>query len=138
MNLIELFSFIKNDNLSKVKDVISKNPKILNEMYYGATPLIYSIECNNEKIALELCQYPNIDLGCKSNEDESVLMKAIEYKMHKIIEFYCSKCKKASLNQLLDSGETLLTDTLKRDEKDSSIALINGNFSDIKIYKLFF
>lgn len=126
MSLVELFDFIKNDNLAKVKEVLAKNPKILNEMYYGATALIYSIECDNEKICSELCQYPNIDLNCKSNEGDTVLMKAIAHKMFKMIEFFCIKLQKTALNQLLDNGETFLTDTLKRDEKDSSIALING------------
>jgi len=128
MSLVELFNYIKNDNLSKVKEIISKNPKILNEMYYGATALIYSIECNNEKICNELCQYSNLDFNCKSNEGDNVLMKAIEHKMYKTIEFLCNKFKKTTINQMLDNGETFLTDTLKRDEKDSSIALINGIF----------
>ena len=128
MSLIELFDFIKRDDITKIKEIISKSPKIINEMQYGATPLIYSIECKNEKIALELCQYQNIDLNCKSNEGETVLMKAIEYKMYKMIEHVCKKINKKFLNELLENGETLLTDTLKRDENHSSIALIEGIF----------
>lgn len=127
MDTIDLFSFIKNDNLTKVKETISKNPAMLNKMMYGASPLIYSIECNRENIALDLCQsYPDIDLNCKSSEGENVIFKAVEHKMYKIIEIICRNSKKTILNELFENGETLLTDTLKRNDDTSSILLING------------
>ena len=131
MNIIELFNLIKNNNVAKVKETLAKTPKFLNEYCYGVTPLLYSIESNSESIALELCLNPHVDLSCKTNEDESVLMKAIEHKMYKIMEIVCRKANKSMLNELLDSGETYLTHTLKSDDSNASIALINGTLLNI-------
>lgn len=127
MNLSELFQEIKNGSLSKVRDIVSNEPNIVNEYYYGVTPLMYSIECEKEDIALELSQNPKIDFSLKDNLESSPLEKAIEYKMYKIIAIISKKIKKSVLNEaLINEVETYLTSSIKADHTASSVSLING------------
>jgi len=128
MNLAELFKSIKNDNLSKVKEILNDRPSFINEYLYGVTPLHYSIECQNEKIALELCQYPKIQLNLKDNLNENCIQKAIENKMYSLVQKLCKLDKSISLNETLANQETLLTNCIKLGDNEAVVSLINGIF----------
>ncbi len=128
MNLVELFKSIKNDNLSKVKEILNDRPSLINEYLYGVTPLHYSIECQNEKIALELCQHPKIQLNFKDNLNESCIQKAIESKMYNLVQKLSKLDKSISLNEILANQETLLTNCIKLGDNEAVISLINGIF----------
>lgn len=128
MTIIELFQEIKNGDLIRVKEILSLNPKLLNEYYYGVTPFMYSIECEHEDIALELGLNPKTDYSLRDNLDSGLLEKAIEYKMYKVVELICKNIKKSSLNDTISgSSETYLTASIKADDSNVSIALIKGN-----------
>ena len=51
MNQNELFKEIKNGSVDRVKDIIQSQPGLLNKYFYGVTPLMYSIECEQEEVA---------------------------------------------------------------------------------------
>ena len=127
MSLFELFNEIRNDNVGNFKQILSENPSLINEYLYGVTPLLYSIECNSPNIAMDLCLCGQADMDLKDNVENSCLEKAIENKMYKIVEIVC-KNSNFDKKMMLDNKETLLTNTLKMNDQNVSIALINGKF----------
>lgn len=122
-----LFDLIKRGNLEKCLEIVSKKPNLLNMHYYGVTPLMYSIECQMEEIALEFCRYPGINLSLKDNLDSTLLEKAIEYKMFQVVEYLCQNSKKPNIDQIyLENGETYLTYAIKNGDEQTIKALIKG------------
>lgn len=122
-----LFEFIKNGNLDKCLELLNRKPKLLNTHYYGVTPLMYSIECQFEEIALELCQFPGVDLSLKDNLDSSLMEKAIEYKMFRVVEYLCQNFTQLKNEQIyLPNGETYLTYAIKNGDESTVNALIKG------------
>ncbi len=129
MSLFELFDTIRNDDFNSFKTLINTNPSLINEYLYGVTPLLYSIECKSEKISMELCLNGLTDFELKDNVETSCLEKAIENKMYKIVEIICkNSTKKFNRNNLMDNGETVLTNSLKMDDQNVTLALLNGKF----------
>lgn len=131
MTIIEdLFSEIKQGNVSKVKEILTNHANLANQYLYGATPLIYSIESNREEVALALCSLPSVDINSNDNLNASPLERAIENKCYKVVEEIVRKSKKSQLDSLFidDDVETLLTSCLKKDDQNIAIALINGSF----------
>ncbi len=127
MSLFELFDTIRNDDFNSFKTLINTNPSLINEYLYGVTPLLYSIECKSEKISMELCLNGLTDFELKDNVETSCLEKAIENKMYKIVEIICkNSTKKFNRNNLMDNGETVLTNSLKMDDQNVTLALLNG------------
>ncbi len=130
MSLFELFNIIRTDDLNSFKSLINTNPSLINSYLYGVTPLLYSLECKSEKITMELCQNSLADLELKDNVETSCLEKAIENKMYKIVEIICKNItNKFNRNNLMENGETLLTNSLKLDDQNVSIALIKGKLN---------
>lgn len=125
MSLFELFNEIKNDNLVEFRRLINENPNLINEYLYGATPLLFSIECNSSDIAMDLCLHDQTNFELKDNVENSCLEKAIENKMYKVVEIVCKKVK-FNKNYLLENQETLLTNSLKMIDQNVPIALIKG------------
>ena len=128
MSLAELFKSIKYDDSTKVKEILKDRPSFINEYLYGVTPLHYSIECQNEKIALELCQYPRVQLNSRDNLNESCIQKAIENKMYDLVKLLCKLDKNIPLNEFLSNHETLLTNCIKLGDNEAAISLLNGIF----------
>ncbi len=129
MSLFELFNTIRNDDLNSFKTLINTNASLINEYLYGVTPLLYSIECKSEKISMELCLNGLTDFELKDNVETSCLEKAIENKMYKIVEIICkNSTRKFNRNNLMDNGETVLTNSLKMDDQNVTLALLNGKF----------
>jgi hypothetical protein len=127
MSLIQLFHEIRNNNLENLKKIVASYPDLLNKYLYGVTPFHYSIECENQNIAVEIALNPNIDLELKDNLSISCLEKAIQNKMYKIVEIICKNHKNLDrLNNQIINNETLLTNSLKMDEALVTIALIKG------------
>lgn len=131
----ELFSEIKNGNVAKVKEILSNQPNLANGYLYGATPLIHSIERNREEVALALCSIPSVDINSRDNLNATPLERAIENKCYKLVEEIVKKSKKSQFDDIYIDDETLLTSSLKKDDQNISIALINGNFKIIKKVK---
>jgi ankyrin repeat protein len=124
-----LFDEIRNGNLAKVREIIETNPTLINKYLYGATPFLYSLECSNQDIAFELALNPNLDFELKDNLDICCLEKAIESKMYKIVEIISRVSKKHDMNNIiLSNNETFLTNSLKMNDTQVSIALIKGGF----------
>lgn len=122
-----LFEYVKCQNLDKCLEILHQKPKLLNMHYYGVTPLMYSIECQAEEIALQLCQYPGSDLSLKDNLDSSLLEKAIEYKMFTVVEYLCQNLKQLNQDEIfLDNGETYLTYAIKNGDEKTVKSLIKG------------
>ena len=126
MSLIELFNEIKKDNLDNFRKILAAKPNLINKYLYGATPFLYSIECSSHNIALELALNSNTDFELKDNVDNSSLEKAIENKMYKIVEIICKNSKDFNRNNIMENNETLLTNCLKMEDTNVSVALING------------
>jgi ankyrin repeat protein len=128
MDLIEIFRAIKQNDLTIVKQLASRNSQKLNDYLYGVTPFLYSIECKNEDIALELLQVSTVNPLLKSNVGTTSLEKAIFNKMYKLTEILIGKYKKSDLNMpLAISGETYLTLALKTNDSNT-INLLLSNF----------
>ncbi|RNA35640.1 kinase D-interacting substrate of 220 kDa-like protein [Brachionus plicatilis] len=122
-----LFEYIKSGNLDKCLEIVNKNPGLLNMHYYGVTPLMYSIECQTEEIALEFCRFPGINLSLKDNLDSTLFEKAIEYKMFRVVEYLCQNSRKPNINDIyLDNGETYLTFAIKSGDEQTLRALVRG------------
>jgi hypothetical protein len=129
---LQLFSDIRNGDLTKVRECLSSDSSLVNKFMYGVTPLMYSIECQNEEISFDICQnYPDLDLTLNDNLGSSYLEKAVEYKMYKIVELLCSRMDKTVLNANIMDDETLLTQSIKSDDLNTSLALINGKFESL-------
>lgn len=129
MSLFELFNVIREDNVSEFQKLITNHPDLLNEYLYGVTPLLYSIECNSQNISMEICMNTQTDFSLKDNIENSCLEKAIENKMYKIVEVICkNSTDKPDMNKFLENGETLLTNSLKMNDQNICLALINGNY----------
>ncbi|CAF0712969.1 unnamed protein product [Brachionus calyciflorus] len=127
MDQSDLFQNIKNGNIEKCREILSSQPNLINKYFYGVTPLMYSIECEQEEIAFELCQTSGVDLSLKDNLDSTLLEKSIEYKMFKIIEYLCQNFKKSVVNDYyLENGETYLTSAIKSGENQTVKAFVNG------------
>lgn len=124
--LVSLFKEIREENLNAVKEIILQDSSILNEYLYGVTPFIYSVECERESIAIELLNYPDLDLNLRDNLGDSCLSKAFESKLYKLAEMICSRVKKTVINEILYNNETLLTSCIKADDEMGSIILIKG------------
>ena len=137
MNQNELFKEIKLGNVDQVTEIIQNQPNLLNRYFYGVTPLMYSIECEQEEVALSLCQTPGIDLNLKDNLDSSLIEKAIEYKTFRVVEYLCKNIKKPFVNDTyFENGETYLTSAIKSGDDQTTIALINGKIDVNKANKL--
>lgn len=129
MKISSLFSEIRDGNVPKVKEKLSSTPTLVNEYLYGATPLLYSLECGCEEIALALCSTPGIDLELRDNLGVSPLERAIEARLYRVVAEIVRKIKVNNLNKLLiDASETLLIKSLKSDDQDVVVALIEGKF----------
>lgn len=126
MSLFDLFNEIKCGNLSQVKEILKSKPNLANQYLYGVTPMLYSIECNREDIALFLCTNFSSNLNLVDNLGASPLERAIETQSYKLVEEIIKKMKKTDLDDLFFDDETLLTSSLKSDDQMVSIVLING------------
>lgn len=123
-----LMTEIKNGAVDQVRELVRRNSNIINEYLYGVTPLLYSIECKREDLALELCNLDNLDVGLKDNLDVGPLERAVELKLYRVVESLAKKSKKSQLNNFLAaSTETYLTSCLKSDDQNVAISLIRGN-----------
>ena len=126
MKIIQLFTEIKNGDESSVGEIVAKDTNLFNQYLYGVTPLLYSIECGREDIALWLCSNSSVDVSLCDNTKVTPLERAIETKCYRIVEEILKRSKKRELDEIVVDDETLLTKTLKSDDQNISIALING------------
>jgi hypothetical protein len=124
---LQLFSDIRSGEVAKVNDLLATDSSLINKFMYGVTPLMYSIECQNEEISLELVKSSGLDLTLTDNLGSGYLEKAVEYRMYKIVEALCPRVDKAIINGTVMDTETLLTHSIKIDDLNTSLALINGN-----------
>jgi hypothetical protein len=125
MSLFELFDNIKYDNIVEFRRIINENPNLINKYLYGVTPLLFSIESDRNNIAIDLCLNDQTDFELKDNVEKSCLEKAIEHKMYTVVEIICKKLK-FNKEYFLENKETLLTNSLKMNDQNVSIALIKG------------
>ena len=130
MSLIELFDSIKNNNLNETKKILKDNPNYLNEYLYGATPFLYSIECKNEPIAMELCEMSSLDVHSKDNLGLNSLESAIENRLPNLVKLLAKRFKRSDLKALdfnVDPNETLLTFALKFSSNEVAIGLLSSD-----------
>jgi hypothetical protein len=130
MNLAELFDCIRMKNNIKVDELITRNPKCVNEYFYGTTPFMYAIECGAESIALEICtKTSQLDLNLLDNLNIGCLEKAVEARMYSLVQAICDRLKPARLNEIIkrtQGEDNLLIKSIKFGENQISIALIKG------------
>lgn len=132
--MFTLYDEIRNGNLVKVRDIIDENPTLVNKYLYGVTPFLYSLECDQQDIALELAKNSNIDFSLKDNQECCCLEKAIDSKMYKVVEIICRMSSKSDLNKVLvTNNETFLTNSIKMNDYQVAIALIRGIFYQFQI-----
>ena len=127
MELVQLFDAIKACDTASIDSFLSTRPLALNSYMYGATAFLFAIECGNEQVALDLCTTYKVDYELRDNGNESCVEKSIEHKMYTLLEAICKRCSSTTLlNERLPSGETHLTNCIKRDDSEAAIALIKG------------
>ena len=131
MKIIELFSEIKSGNEIKTSEILARNSFLINQYLYGVTPLLFSIECGQEKVALSLCRKFSADFYLRDNMNVTPLERAIEAKLYKIVEEIIIKSRTKDLDEFYIGAETILTKTLKSEDQNISIALIKGKSSKI-------
>ena len=125
--MFTLFDEIRKGNLEKIKEILVADPNLVNKYLYGVTPFLYSLECGNQEISLEMVQNSKVDFSLRDNSDVGCLEKAIDSKMYKIVEIVCKMSIKLEMDKvILSNNETFLTNSIKMNDSQVSIALING------------
>jgi hypothetical protein len=127
LRMFTLFDEIRNGNLEKIKEILFADQNLVNKYLYGVTPFLYSLECGNQDISLEMIQNSKVDFSLRDNSEVCCLEKAIASRMYKIVELICKNSKKLDMDkEILSNNETLLTNSIKIKDTQVSIALIKG------------
>lgn len=131
MKIIELFSEIKSGNEFKTSEILASHSFLINQYLYGVTPLLFSIECGQEKVALSLCKKFSADISLRDNMNVTPLERAIKAKFYTVVEEIIIKSRTKDLEEFYIGAETILTKILKSEDENICIALIKGKSSKI-------
>jgi len=126
LDLTTLDDAIENDDFNKVKEIVSKNPGVVEARdKYGYTPLIYAASCSKFCIAKWLIE-KGADINVRANGGQNALMWAFHFGN---VEFIIHMIEKGvDLNLLDDDGEfvliTIVNNWLNNDSKCQLLDLI--------------
>jgi ankyrin repeat protein len=112
----EIFDTVKKGDITKVTEIIKKNPKVVNEKNdEGETPLFIAAEEGNSAVA-ELLISRGADVNSKNNEGETPLFVAAEEGNRAVVELLISRG--ADVNIKNNEGKTVITEVKEESSQE--------------------